>query len=723
MSIASLTPQKTSLSAMDLPALQNYATIHKDDPYTVLAALSMANKKKKAMTAEQGQAGAAQAPKAVDQAIANMNPMKMDQALAQQYQAVPTVDPEKLARRPLKEAATAHGLEDLPADNLKGMATMAAGGIVAFDDGGEVPGYAGGVFTGVKRKYKELNGYTFEGGTETFEKALDSEGVTDPRQRAFLRAIHQQESEQALNAPTRKDSKATGPMQVTPGAWQDVFKQGEKLNSLKDPMDNMRAGIRYANKGWALSPDNPELAATHYFGGKGGFDKAVKGQGVASAEDKNKTTLQYGKEVATKMNEMMPIGTATAGTAQSQGLAGLIPGQSVKAPAAVREEPGFFSRLGDKMNLSEDTKRNLSNLNNAFAGAMGPAYIPSYLPKTQGALSGIAKLGENLYNKVVPSGQISESGIKAMQAETQAANAAKATKAAETALQTQKLAEEAQLTGATPDVTSGLSQVAKTAQEIDAAHKAEALTQAAELAKLPSAAEKVQAASMAREANDANRITQAGRIGQMASQAVADTGLATLPTDATEKGIDTTSQQMDEQMGNVPVNAGIAKLLPSVEDSAKSLTDTGPKKGSNFDFNDFLIRMGLGMMAGKSPHALTNVGEAGLGALTSMDAQRKAEAERAYQEAHAKLFSAQGEQARANAASIDRGAKEKNIELEIEKLVAAEIGKNKMLSLDPAARIAEENRLRKNLYESQGLTYTGGAGAGSTSGFKFLGVK
>ena len=62
MSIASLTPQKTSLSAMDLPALQNYATIHKDDPYTVLAALSMANKKKKAMTAEQGQAGAAQAP-------------------------------------------------------------------------------------------------------------------------------------------------------------------------------------------------------------------------------------------------------------------------------------------------------------------------------------------------------------------------------------------------------------------------------------------------------------------------------------------------------------------------------------------------------------------------------------------------------------------------------------------------------------------------------------
>jgi hypothetical protein len=200
-------------------------------------------------------------------------------------------------------------------------------------------------------------------------------------------------------------------------------------------------------------------------------------------------------------------------------------------------------------------------------------------------------------------------------------------------------------------------------------------------------------------------------------------GIDALIPDTTEKGIDTTSQQMDEQMGNVPVNAGIAKLLPSVEDSAKSLTDTGPKKGNNFDFNDFLIRMGLGMMAGKSPHALTNVGEAGIGALKSMDEQRKAASDRAYQESHMGLFGAQGEQARAYAAAIDRGAKEKNIELEIEKLVAAEIGKNKMLSLDPAARIAEENRLRKNLYESQGLTYTGGAGAGSTSGFKFLGVK
>jgi hypothetical protein len=61
------------------------------------------------------------------------------------------------------------------------------------------------------------------------------------------------------------------------------------------------------------------------------------------------------------------------------------------------------------------------------------------------------------------------------------------------------------------------------------------------------------------------------------------------------------------------------------------------------DYNDLMIKMGLGMMAGKSPHALVNVGEAGLGALQMTAAEKKAAAEQAYHEALA-------EQARAHAA-------------------------------------------------------------------------
>ena len=44
--------QKT-LSAMPLPQLQQYAALHKNDPYVVAMALSVANMKKQAMTAQQ----------------------------------------------------------------------------------------------------------------------------------------------------------------------------------------------------------------------------------------------------------------------------------------------------------------------------------------------------------------------------------------------------------------------------------------------------------------------------------------------------------------------------------------------------------------------------------------------------------------------------------------------------------------------------------------------
>ena len=78
------------------------------------------------------------------------------------------------------------------------------------------------------------------------------------------------------------------------------------------------------------------------------------------------------------------------------------------------------------------------------------------------------------------------------------------------------------------------------------------------------------------------------------------------------------------------------------EDTTAPSTAEAPKKGG-MDYNDLMIKMGLGMMAGKSPHALVNVGEAGLGALQMTSAEKKAAAEQAYHEALA-------EQARAHAA-------------------------------------------------------------------------
>ena len=60
---------------------------------------------------------------------------------------------------------------------------------------------------------------------------------------------------------------------------------------------------------------------------------------------------------------------------------------------------------------------------------------------------------------------------------------------------------------------------------------------------------------------------------------------------------------------------------PSTSDIGKNVTDTSGKGGR--DWNDFLLNLGLGLMAGKSPYALQNLGEAGIGALRQEQEAKK----------------------------------------------------------------------------------------------------
>jgi hypothetical protein len=96
------------MARMPDAALQRYAQMNKSDPYIVSLALSEANRRKEIRTG--AQMNAPQQPKVVDQELAGM-------------------------AQPMPENV---GIGQLPAQNLQGMAT---GGIVAFDEGGEVPRY------------------------------------------------------------------------------------------------------------------------------------------------------------------------------------------------------------------------------------------------------------------------------------------------------------------------------------------------------------------------------------------------------------------------------------------------------------------------------------------------------------------------------------------------------------------------------------------------------
>jgi len=115
------------LSRMQLPELQQYAALHKNDPYIVSLAMSVANQKKQAEVAKNGMAGMQPQPKVVDQEIAQMAAPQMP---PQQQM------PPQMAQQQLPENI---GIGQLPAQNMQGMAD---GGIVGYAEGG-VPRYQG----------------------------------------------------------------------------------------------------------------------------------------------------------------------------------------------------------------------------------------------------------------------------------------------------------------------------------------------------------------------------------------------------------------------------------------------------------------------------------------------------------------------------------------------------------------------------------------------------
>jgi hypothetical protein len=120
----------SQLAKMPDQALQQYASMHKNDPYTVALALAESNRRKEMRTGAQMQQGPQ--PKVVDQEIAGI--------AAPQQQMLPEDS----------------GIAQLPADNIKG---MAGGGIVAFEEGGHVPRFQN---QGLVTQPTRLSGESFQ---------------------------------------------------------------------------------------------------------------------------------------------------------------------------------------------------------------------------------------------------------------------------------------------------------------------------------------------------------------------------------------------------------------------------------------------------------------------------------------------------------------------------------------------------------------------------------
>ena len=116
----------STLAKLPDAQLQQYAQMHKSDPYIMALAMTESNRRKELRAAGQGAQGMQEMPKVVDQAVAEMAPQQL---------------PEEM------------GIGRLNAGNMN----FAGGGIIAFADGGGVERYqAGGFFETDPAKLRAL---------------------------------------------------------------------------------------------------------------------------------------------------------------------------------------------------------------------------------------------------------------------------------------------------------------------------------------------------------------------------------------------------------------------------------------------------------------------------------------------------------------------------------------------------------------------------------------
>jgi hypothetical protein len=298
-------------------------------------------------------------------------------------------------------------------------------------------------------------------------------------------------------------------------------------------------------------------------------------------------------------------------------------------------------------------------------GQMGVRAPESTNPDLQNIREGATGVA-TLYNpmsEATTAGKMTKSGIDTLRKE----NTAAAVNAART---------EAETTGA-------LSAEAKLVEDAEAARRA-ALS-----AEGPTKAAAIQKANEMAQARRAPVAKDLNPVGEAALLAGADTSIAPNPIVATPNKDAAQPMPVDEE--------GIAKILEANKEKS------GKTYNANGFFSDPMGILGLQLMANKNPNLLGAVGEAGQGTAKYLSDLREAEAKQGY-------YGSMGKYYQNYADAVERGAKEKNLELEAEKMVMSHMdkwntGPGKIASLqDKNASAMEETRARQAIYRQLGLT-------------------
>jgi hypothetical protein len=723
----------SELAKMADPMLQKYAAMHKNDPYTVALAVGESNRRKAIRTAAQGRAAGQQQPKVVDQDIAEMSGVNYADAMGNMTGALP----ENM------------GIGRLPAPNMQAMG-KAEGGIIGYADRGAVRTPPEVAIKDFIEKYAQ-------------EYKVDS---------ALLTQIVGVESGKKAAEAKNPKSSAHGVGQLVDTMWEKMG-GGERTNpevQVRNAAKLLRSNTDSFTKANGRPPDPSEAYTTWFLGDPTGR-AVLRADPNASVEDvirkadpkgadriiKANASVLQDKKVGDVMrwtqgkmapvmgaNTPVPFGSTQAEPAAQAAPAGSTQDMMSRIPTggvpgagptpAKPQEVGFLSPedIEKKFGLSPDTARNVYNT------MMAPTPIApaSRLPKTPGyvskAVQGVAGLGEKLYNKVVPTGKISEEGIAALQAQRAAERALEAEKATQLRL----TPPAAPLPQGAPPVSvtqagQGIVQSAEDLEKVRLANQAADRLAASQTAaratqvagNAPSAAEKIQTASLLREADEAARLTQAARAATNTKTGVATTQipggvgdlLKSTPIDMGDL------EATDRSLGQVQPTPEVKKIEEEAPVSDGKTTGGG---GLSSLLRDPAFLMGMRLMANKNPNLFGAVGEAGIGTVGDLAAAEKASSESEYRKSMGKYYGSYAD-------AIERGAKEKN-EVQLAEKSAQEAldtwAKNNKMALlqSPDLYDRMRNKYRIDAYNVYGIkmpTMAAGAPDAAGGGFKLLGVR
>ena len=702
----------TMLAGMDARGRQAYATQHRNDPAVVATAVHVNNTVKAAERAKAMQA-AGPMPTVVDQNIAAMSPapapvaqtqLPENQGIAQ----IPTPNMQTLADGGIA------GYED----DEEGMATGGMGGMFNFAQQSEpVVRMAGGGMTGYMPGFKNTGAVNaaFEAA---LEKTLKYEGgyVKDDAGKG--------ESNFGINKSANPDVDVKN---LTKEKARELYKKrywdaiGGDALAAKDPAlatiafdTAVNMGVSKASQLIAQSKGDPSamlsMRQQHY-------DNLIK-ENPKKFAPFEKGWKDRVADLATSVIPSAQAGTLPAKPAAAPAdtsSAAQIPGQSVQAPASTYDQTNsIFGRAADKMGIPLEAQRQIATTLNAPTPLA--AFSGAYAAPTK-AGSGIAALGEKIADKLGflkgPAGSMSKADIAALKAETAAV---KNEQAGLRALEnSQQAIKEAQGAGATLDEQEYLRK----------------MMEANRIKQTTSAADKISDASLIREGED---VATAQRLMKTTEQAQ-----AAGRTDALADRVMPTAQQAPQAAASYdPSNMEPVRFdefdprelsKPAEKEVVEAAKEATPAKERKGFTNDDLLTLGLSLLASKSPNFMTALGEAGLATVAGKKEREKIEREEAKLKGSEELQKAQAKYYGSYADAIERGAKEKNLELEAEKKIGDRMEAwdkaNKAINMtNPTARMQEEARIRQQIYASLGIKPIMGtqAAPAASGGFKFVGV-